>query len=224
MWHTLRLYQGRIQDFKLGGGGVNIKKLRRAKGSAKILGYYVWKITILHQKIIFFSNFRGGGGGREPGAPPGSAPVYLGGLVTARFGKWHALWLYLDGLITARFGQCGIQSDYTLMVLSQHDGQWHTLWLYLDGLITARFGHCGIHSDYTLMVLSQHDLVSAMHSDYTLMVLSQHDLVSVAYTLIIPWWSYHGMIWSVWHTLWLYLGGLITARLVSVVHFYYTGI
>jgi hypothetical protein len=111
--------QGRIQDFKLGGA---LKKLRRAEGGANIfwgisweksrfyakksyffrlrrearkcLGYFVWKITILRQKIIFFpiaeggakifgvfrvknhdftpkkhifSNFRGG-------APSGSAP------------------------------------------------------------------------------------------------------------------------------------------------------
>ena len=39
--------QGRIQDFKL-GGGAHIKKLRRAEG------YSVWKITILRKKIIFF--------------------------------------------------------------------------------------------------------------------------------------------------------------------------
>jgi hypothetical protein len=31
------------------------------------LGYFVWKITILRQKILFFSNFRG--------PPPWSAPV-----------------------------------------------------------------------------------------------------------------------------------------------------
>jgi hypothetical protein len=81
--------QGRIQDFKL--GGTHLKKLRRAEGGAKLfggisyeksryyakksyiffqlrreartfLGYFVWKITILRQKIIFFSNFREGGG------------------------------------------------------------------------------------------------------------------------------------------------------------------
>ena len=39
-----------------------------AEVGAKILGFFVWKITILRQKIIFFSNFRGG-------APPGSAPA-----------------------------------------------------------------------------------------------------------------------------------------------------
>ena len=63
------IYQGRIQDFKL--GGTLLKKLRRAEGGAKIFGAFrVRKITILRQKINFFSNFRGG----DP--PPGSAPVY----------------------------------------------------------------------------------------------------------------------------------------------------
>jgi hypothetical protein len=32
-------YQGRIQDFKL--GGAHLKKSRRAEGDAKILGYFV---------------------------------------------------------------------------------------------------------------------------------------------------------------------------------------
>jgi hypothetical protein len=35
--------QGRIQDFKL-GGGAHLKKSRRAEGDAKNLGYFVWKI------------------------------------------------------------------------------------------------------------------------------------------------------------------------------------
>jgi hypothetical protein len=42
----------------------------------KFLGYFVWKITILRQKIIFFSNFRGGG--HVPGAPP---PLLSTGIV-----------------------------------------------------------------------------------------------------------------------------------------------
>ena len=86
-------FQGRIQDFKL--GGAHLKKLRRAEGGAKIfgvfrvknhdftpknliffqlrretrkfLGYFVWKITILRQKIIFFPIL--GGGGRAGYAP-----------------------------------------------------------------------------------------------------------------------------------------------------------
>jgi hypothetical protein len=40
------------------------------------LGYFVWKITILCQKTLFFSNFRGGGGG--PNArPPWIRPCCL---------------------------------------------------------------------------------------------------------------------------------------------------
>ena len=42
-----------------GGGGVHSKIC---------LGYFVWKITILCKKIIFFSNFRGA-------HPPGSTPA-----------------------------------------------------------------------------------------------------------------------------------------------------
>jgi hypothetical protein len=78
--------QRRIQDFKLGGGtlkkivpsggrlenfwGISCEKSRfYAKKSYffqlrreawKLLGYFIWKITILCQKIIFFSNFRWG--------------------------------------------------------------------------------------------------------------------------------------------------------------------
>ena len=40
--------------------GAHLKKSRRAKGGAKILGYFVWKITILRQKIIFFLIAEGG--------------------------------------------------------------------------------------------------------------------------------------------------------------------
>jgi hypothetical protein len=79
--------QGRIQDFQL--GGAHLKKMRRAEEGAKIfgvfrvknhdffqlrrearklLGYFVWKITILRQKIIFFPILEGGGG--APGTPP----------------------------------------------------------------------------------------------------------------------------------------------------------
>ena len=39
-------HQGRIEDFKLGGGA--LKKI-------EFLGYFVWKITILRQKILFLS-------------------------------------------------------------------------------------------------------------------------------------------------------------------------
>ena len=51
------IVQGRIQDFKL--GGAHLKNCAERREARKILGYFVWKITILRQKIIFFSNFRG---------------------------------------------------------------------------------------------------------------------------------------------------------------------
>ena len=54
------IYQGRIQDFKL--GGTHLKKLRRAEGGAKIFGAFrVKKSRFYAKKSIFF---------------PGSAPVY----------------------------------------------------------------------------------------------------------------------------------------------------
>jgi hypothetical protein len=34
------LHQERIQDFKLGGGGAHLKKLRRAEGGAKCFGVF----------------------------------------------------------------------------------------------------------------------------------------------------------------------------------------
>ena len=40
----------------------------------KFLGYFVWKITISRQKIIFFPIL--GGGGRAGCAPPESAHVH----------------------------------------------------------------------------------------------------------------------------------------------------
>ena len=74
------LVQGRIQDFKLGGGalkkiapsggrrenclGISCEKSRfyskksyffqLRREARKFLGYFVWKITILRQKMIFF--------------------------------------------------------------------------------------------------------------------------------------------------------------------------
>ena len=66
--------QGRIQDLKL-GGGVHLKKLRRAEGGANIFGVFRVKNHDFTPKNLIFSNFRGGGGGRRvPPPPPGSAP------------------------------------------------------------------------------------------------------------------------------------------------------
>jgi hypothetical protein len=91
--------QGRIQDFKLGGCApkkiapsgrrrenfwdISCEQSRfYAKKSyffqlrrevRKYLRYFVWKITILRQKIIFFSNFRGGA--RRVRPPPLDSPL-----------------------------------------------------------------------------------------------------------------------------------------------------
>jgi hypothetical protein len=65
--------QGRIQDFKLGGGGgrAHIKKLRRAERGAKFVWVFRVKNHYFTQKNLLFSNFRG-----APGAlPPRSAPA-----------------------------------------------------------------------------------------------------------------------------------------------------
>ena len=94
------LIQGRIQDFKLGGGalrkiapsggrrenvwGISCEKSRfyakklyfsqLRREARKFWGYFVWKITILRQKIYFFPIL---GGARAGCVPPGSAPVIL---------------------------------------------------------------------------------------------------------------------------------------------------
>ena len=90
--------QGRIQDFKLGGAlkqiapsggkreniwGISCEKSRfYAKKSyffqlrreaQNLLGYFVWKITILRQKIIFFPFL----GGRAGCTPPLDPRLYL---------------------------------------------------------------------------------------------------------------------------------------------------
>ena len=49
--------QGRIQDFKPGGGGSHLKKLRRAEG---IFGVFRVKNHDFTPKNHIFSNFRGG--------------------------------------------------------------------------------------------------------------------------------------------------------------------
>ena len=52
--------QGRIQDFKLGGGGgAHLKKLLRAEGGANIFGVFRVK-TRFYATKSYFSNFRGG--------------------------------------------------------------------------------------------------------------------------------------------------------------------
>jgi hypothetical protein len=50
--------KGRIQDFKLGGGGRTYKKLRRAEGGAKIFGVFRVKNHYFTQKIHIFFQLR----------------------------------------------------------------------------------------------------------------------------------------------------------------------
>jgi hypothetical protein len=66
-------YQGRIQDFKLGGA---LKKLRQAEGGAEMLGVFRVKNHDFTPKNLIFSNFRGG---RAPGAPspPLDPPLHM---------------------------------------------------------------------------------------------------------------------------------------------------
>ena len=51
-------FQGRIQDFKL--GGVYLRKLRRAEGGGKIFGVFRVKNHDFRPKNLIFSNFRVG--------------------------------------------------------------------------------------------------------------------------------------------------------------------
>jgi hypothetical protein len=53
--------QGRIQDFKL-GGGAHLKKLRRAEGGTKNFGVFRVKNHDFTPKNHIFSNFKGGAG------------------------------------------------------------------------------------------------------------------------------------------------------------------
>ena len=112
-------YQGRIQDFKLGEGAL-IKKCAEQREAQKFggiscekswsyakksyffqwrrevrkfLGYFVWKITILHQKNQIYSNFGGGGACRV--CPPGSAPGYTNKTLCRSIVGPHAYgWMY----------------------------------------------------------------------------------------------------------------------------------
>ena len=63
--------QGRIQDFKLGGGGAHLKKMHRAEGGAKFFGVFRVKNHDFTPKNHIFSKFRGA---RAPGARPWIRP------------------------------------------------------------------------------------------------------------------------------------------------------
>jgi hypothetical protein len=59
-WKFIRKKEeGRIQDFKL-GGGAHLKKLRRAEGGAKNFGVFRVKNHDFTPKKSYFSNFREG--------------------------------------------------------------------------------------------------------------------------------------------------------------------
>jgi hypothetical protein len=53
------LFQGRIQDFKLGGGGA-LKRIALSGGRREIFGVFRVKYHDFTPKNQFFSNFRGG--------------------------------------------------------------------------------------------------------------------------------------------------------------------
>jgi hypothetical protein len=115
IFFTRCIYQGRIQDFKLGGAHLKKSERREAR---KFWGYFVWKITILRQKIIFFpiaeggaknvgvfrvknhdytpknhifSNFRGGGARRV--RPPLDPPPVLYAISTHKRSSYGFGWI-----------------------------------------------------------------------------------------------------------------------------------
>jgi hypothetical protein len=67
----MRWSQGWIQDFKQ-GGGVHLKKLRRAEGGAKSFGVFCVKNHDFTSKNYFFQIL---GGGRASGAPLLNPPL-----------------------------------------------------------------------------------------------------------------------------------------------------
>ena len=100
----MRSFPGADPGFQV-RGGAQLKKLRRAEGGAKIFGVFrvknhdftpkkhifpilgggarnFWGISceksrFYAKKNHIFSNFRGGGGGRAPGAPPPLNPPLI---------------------------------------------------------------------------------------------------------------------------------------------------
>ena len=84
---TNSVIQGRVQDFKLEGGGAHLKKSHRAEGGAKILGVFRVKNQDFTQKKSYFFQFWRGG---VPGASHhGSAPVIYGPEIFAVTRQYH---------------------------------------------------------------------------------------------------------------------------------------
>ena len=73
---TLVTIQGRIQDFKL-GGGAHLKKLSRAEGGTIFWGVFRVKNHDFTPKNHIFSNIRGGGGAHA-GCDPLDLPSAIG--------------------------------------------------------------------------------------------------------------------------------------------------
>ena len=81
------LLQGWVQGFNLGGGAL--------RSPRKLLGYFVWKITILRKKNHIFSNVNGVGGERAPGAaPPLDPPLYCTVHVYVVFHFCDSMWSF----------------------------------------------------------------------------------------------------------------------------------
>ena len=70
------MYQGRIQDIKL--GGAHLKKLGRVVGGANIFGVFRVKNHDSTPKNHIFSNFGGGGGGGGAHRDPPMCTFYQG--------------------------------------------------------------------------------------------------------------------------------------------------
>ena len=69
--------QWRIQDFKLGGWGVHLKKLCQAEGGAKMFGVFRVKNHDFTPKYHIFFNFREARAGCAPPTPPWIHPSFL---------------------------------------------------------------------------------------------------------------------------------------------------
>ena len=73
---SLKLVQGRIQDFKL--GEAHLKTLRWTEGGAKMFGVFRMKNHDFTPKNHIFSNFKGGAraGCAPPPPPPLDPPLW----------------------------------------------------------------------------------------------------------------------------------------------------
>ena len=88
------ILQGRIQDFRLGGGGGDLKKLRRAEGGPKNVGVFRVRNHNFMPKNHIFSNFRGGGGGVHRVCPPPPPVLCIDSMIKSfKNDNWQAMCL-----------------------------------------------------------------------------------------------------------------------------------